>query len=320
MSDPGAAGSTLTTRKLLTQLVGFVIGLGLLAWCIHSAIKGGGGKEGEGWDRIRHADPLLVMGLMGCTLASLLVNGGIFWLVIWPVRKLKLLDMQLLNVVTSILNYAPIRAGLIARVAYNVRVDRLSLLTIGGWFAAIGFTMMLTMGAVVMATVLHRHFDWIWCGLVAGQLIVGAVLTRSILGLEIVQRIGKGMDRMLSDGRALWGAIGLRLVDIAAYAGRMACAVAIMGLPLSTSDVLLLAICAIAVSLNPLGRVGYREAGVAFFAGFLGMTGHDFDAQRIQLALVESAGEAIVAIPLGALALLWYRKKWISVRYGNGTS
>jgi hypothetical protein len=29
------------------------------------------------------------------------------------------------------------------------------------------------------------------------------------------------------------------------------------------------------------------------------------------LALVESAGEALVFIPLGALALLWYRKRWV---------
>jgi hypothetical protein len=58
--------------------------------------------------------------------------------------------------------------------------------------------------------------------------------------------------------------------------------------------------------------VGYREAGVAFFAQFLGMSGTDFDAARSQLALVESAGEAIVAIPLGAMALLWYRSRWVN--------
>jgi hypothetical protein len=135
--------------------------------------------------------------------------------------------------------------------------------------------------------------------------------TQMILGTEFVERIGKGMHRMLRQPAALWGAIGLRVVDIAAFTGRMACAAAILELTLSTSDIVLLAVTSLAVSLFPLGRVGYREAGVAFFAQFLGMSGAEFDAARNQLALVESAGEAIVAIPLGAMALLWYRSRWV---------
>ncbi len=220
--------------------------------------------------------------------------------------------MLLLNLVTAVLNYAPFRAGLVARAAYNLRVDRLSLLTIGGWFAAIGYTLVLTLGSIVLATIIRPNFDWIWLALAVGQITIGALLTSSIMGLPFVQRIGKGMDRMLRERTALWGAIGLRIIDVAAFAGRMACAAAILQLPLAFSDVLLLAIVAIGVSLNPLGRFGWREAGVAFFAAYLGMSGDQFNAARSQLALIESAGEAIVAIPLGSLALLWYRSRWVN--------
>jgi hypothetical protein len=161
-----------------------------------------------------------------------------------------------------------------------------------------------------MATILRPSFDWVWFLLLIVQLVIGGVLTRVLLGVPIAKKVGKGMDRMLSDQSALWGAIVLRLVDIAAYAGRMACAAAILKLDMTTSQILLLAIAAMAVSLNPLGRVGYREAGVAFFAGLLAMSGEQFEAAQIQLALIESAGEAIVAIPLGAFSLLWYRHRW----------
>ena len=310
MTDASQTTSLLTPRKIIMQLVGFALGLALLIWCIHKAVQGGG----DGWAKLKDADPMLIVGLIVCTLVSLLANGALFWIVVRPLHPLRLSHMQYLNLVTSVLNYAPIRAGLVARVAYHLRVDRMSIVLIGGWFAAIGYTLVLTLGAVVMATILRPSFDWLWIVLLAAQLVVGGLLTRLLLGVPIVQRVGKGMDRMLREPSALWGAIGLRLVDIAAYAGRMACAVAILDLTLTASQVLLLAIAAIAVSLNPLGRVGFREAGVAFFAGLLAMTGEQFEVAQVQLALIESAGEAIVSIPLGAVSLLWYRHRWVHAK------
>jgi hypothetical protein len=300
-------------RKAMVQLLGFAIGIALLAWCIHAAIKGGG----EGWQKIRSADTWLIAGLIGCTIVSLLCNGAMFWIVVRPLHPLRLVDMQLFNLAAGVLNYAPVRAGLLARIAYHVRVDRIGLLTIGGWFAAIGYTLVLTLSAIVLATVIRPTFDWIWALLIVAQLVVGGLITGSVMGLPIVQRIGRGMDRMLRERAALWGAIVLRLIDVAAYTGRMWCAARILEIQLSLSSVLLLSIAAIAVSMNPLGRIGFREAGVAFFAAYLGMSGEDFEAQRSQLALIESAGEAIITIPLGAIALLWYRKKWI--RRGRDT-
>jgi hypothetical protein len=95
----------------------------------------------------------------------------------------------------------------------------------------------------------------------------------------------------------------------------MTCAAAILGLDtkLTGSQITLLAITAMVMSLIPLGRVGYREAGVALVAPFLvGMA--DIDTALKQLALVESAGEAIVSIPLGTMALFWYRRKWRSAK------
>ena len=310
------APTKLTSRKLIMQLVGFAIGLVMLAWCIRTALKGGD------WSKLREANPWLVAGLAGCSLTSLLVNGAVFWLVIRPAHPLKLHHLELLNMVTAVLNYAPVRLGLIARVAYHIRVDRMSLLLIGGWLAAIGYTMALTMGAVMVVTLLRQTYDWSWfvwalvlaatLGL-CGALTIGAInAAQAILGAEWVDRVGKGMHRMLRQPIALWGAIGLRVVDIGAFTGRMACAAAILKLSLTGSEIVLLAVTALAMSLFPLGRVGYREAGVAFFAQFLGMSGADFDAARSQLALVESAGEAIVAIPLGAMALLWYRSRWVN--------
>jgi hypothetical protein len=297
----------LSVRKLLVQVLGFLIGIALLGWCISIAVRGGD------WSKIAHASPLLVVGLIVCTLTSFLANGAMFWLVIRPIQHVGFWHMQWLNFVTGILNYAPIRAGLIARVAYHLRVDRMSLLRVGAWLAALAYTLALTLGACIAGTIVWPHLDLIWIAIVGGQLLLGGWLTWAIMGHPLVTRFGRGMDQMLRRPGCLWGAIGLRLVDIGAFVGRMACAAAILDLDLAPTDILLLGFAALALSLNPLGRTGFREMAVAFVASRLiggDLSSAEVDSSMAQLALVESAGEALVAIPAGAACLLWYRRRW----------
>ena len=306
---PSNASSMLTPRKIAAQLVGFLIGAALLGWCIKVAVA-----QGD-WSRIASADPWLIAGLIGCTIVSLGVNGIIFWLVIRPIQPLRLTDMLLLNLTVSILNYAPIRLGLISRVAYHIRVDRMPLLRMGAWFASLAYTMLLALGSCVMATIIHDEFDLVWAAIVAGQLLLGGLLTRAIMNQSLVARYGRGMNEMLSAPASLWGALLLRLFDIGAFVGRMACAVAILQpeAMLAASDVLLLGFAALALSLNPLGRFGFREAAVTLVAARLvsaPLSGPDIDGQLAQIALIESAGEAMAAIPLGVIGLIWFRGKW----------
>ena len=316
MSASGKSRELLAPRKVAIQLVGFVIGLALLAWCIKVAVQGGD------WSRVLHAPPLLVAGLIGCTLVSLFVNGASFWLVIRPVQPLRLSDLMWINLVTGVLNYAPIRAGLIARVAYHMRCDGMSLFRIGAWLGSLAYTTLLTIGACVFTTIIWPTFDWVWIALLLGQLVLGGVLIWAMMGQSIVLKYARGIDRMLRDPVALWGAIALRLVDIAAFVGRMACAIAILGLPLGLTDTLLLGFAAIALTMNPLGRFGFREMAVTFVASRLvstEMSGTQLDADMAQLALVESAGEALVYIPLGLISLVWFKRKWQRGRVDDTT-
>lgn len=311
---PSDTRDLLTPRKIAVQLVGFGIGLALLTWIVVSASKGD-------WSKILDGDPWLVAGLAGCSLVSLIVNGAAFWVVIRPVRPLRFVDQQLINMVTGVLNYAPIRLGLIARAAYALRVDRQPVLETAAWFAAIAFSIVLPITSCIAASLIHNEIDVVWFGLVVAQVLLGGLLTMALLGQSIVVRYGRGMDRMLSRPSALWGAVGLRLVDIAAFTGRMFCAVKLLGLGFEVSEIVLLAVTTIALSLNPLGRLGYREFGVAMIGRLLASTSLDPEhatLQMEQLALIESAGEAMVFIPTGALALLWYRYKWRQAGKGAG--
>jgi len=59
---PTEPNRMLSPKKLVLQVAGFAIGMALLVWCINSAVKGGG----AGWEKLRHANPWLVAGLLGC--------------------------------------------------------------------------------------------------------------------------------------------------------------------------------------------------------------------------------------------------------------
>ncbi len=78
---------------------------------------------------------------------------------------------------------------------------------------------------------------------------------------------------MLTDRGWIATAFGLRAFDLGMWAIRLGIAASILGIDLPTGDVLLLAITALVVSLNPLGRLGWREAAVAILAARLAAPG-----------------------------------------------
>jgi Glycosyl transferase family 2 len=308
MTDPIAPPPSLwSPRRLITQALGFLIGAGLLWICIDAAIAKGD------WSRVRDADPLLVAGLAGCTIISLFVNAAIFWVVARPVHPVGFIEMQLLNLVTSVLNYAPIRLGLIARLAYNLRINRMGALTLVAWLAAIAATTLLVLACCMIVTVIHPRIDAAWGLLLLAALPLAGAALRLLARAPFVTRRARGLDHMLHHPASLWGAISLRLIDIAAFSGRMACAAAILQLDFAPQDVILLALTVVVLTMNPLGRFGFREWAVAWFASRFapgGMSDAEVSGTFEQLALVESAGEAIVAIPFGAIALIWYWRRW----------
>jgi len=304
----------LSPRKIASQVLGFAVGLALLAWCIYGAIQGGETQEGPGaWQRISEASWWLIAGLVVSTVISLLANGAIFWVVIRPIQPLRFAELQWLNMTAAFLNYAPIKLGLIARIVHHLRVDRLPLLRLAGWFAAIAFTLALTIGAVLVATLLSPEVNLLWLGLLLAPVILGGLLTRALMTHPLIIKFGRGMHVMLSRPAALWGAIGLRLIDFGAFAGRVGCAAAILQLDLSARDVLLIALATLVLTFNPIGRVGIREAGVAIVASMLTsaeMSLRELDSHMQQLALLDSAGEALAIVPLGIVSLMWYKKMW----------
>ncbi len=280
------------------------MGIGLLIWCIMAATRAGG------WDRVVHAGPAIIVGLVAASILSQIANILIFWLTIRPIQPIRLWDLTIINLVVSLLNYAPIRLGLAARVTYHIRVDRMPWLTIGAWLAAIVLTLAATMSAIVAAALIHPSFDWKWGLLNGGFLAASGFLLQAVGGWALLQRYGRGLDVILLNPASLWGSMMFRCADLGAYAWRIWLASTLLGLTFNPDQILILAIAALTIGMNPLGRFGFREATVAFVASLLaGPDARAVDGIFAQLALVESAGEAIAVIPLGALASLRFLRR-----------
>jgi hypothetical protein len=307
-----SAISLPTGWRLAVQILGFVIGALFLAWLVRDALRG------EGWNEIfDRATPGVIAGLLGCSLLSLFINGAIFWVQLRPVKKESFFVLQAVNCTASLLNYAPIRLGIVSRYVYHMRVDRMSFLFVTSWLFAIAVTLLFVMGSASLASMLHPNIDIWWFLITAVPLVLVISLLPLLLNVKIVHKYAKGSERMLCDRKTLTLSLLLRCIDLGAWAGRIWFATHIVDTGLSGGDVLLLAVAAVLVSLNPLGRLGYREAAVRWLAPVLAagaFTGEEIGTRFAQLALIESGSEAMVVLPFGLISAFWWMSR---VRRGH---
>ncbi len=296
-------------RETAVQLIGFAVGIWLIVWCARKALADGGAESIR--QHVAVAPWWLLAALLGTTLVSLLCNGALFWALLRPVRPLPQHELQAINLLASFLNYTPLpfRMGLVARFAYHWRVNRMPTSLIAAWFGAA----MVSVAVAFLSVALGLPFaTQVGLGGVAMIALVasavGVIMVGWLARRAFVVRWMKGNERMLSDPRAFGLATAFRLIDVAAWSARMACAVAILDIPITTTQAAFLGVTAVIASMNPLGRFGFREAAVVWVASeiFQGsMSAEDVTATFAQLALLESAAEGMVTIPLGSIAAWW---------------
>lgn len=293
----------LSPKRLAFQVFGFLLGALLLAYCIKIAFYGD-----TDWSRIKSASPLMIAALLGTGLLGTILDGLVFWGIIRPYHRLKVMDIQAVNMSAACMNYAPVRLGTIFRILYHARVDRVPLVPILAWFGAIIITTAACLGSVILATLIMGEPGIGWA------IILGLFLALSGFGIWILARIplairyAKGVDKMFGDPRALVSGIVGRLLVLGNGCLRMAIAAQILGITLGTNEVILLSVAALMMGFNPLGRFGWREATVAFVTAKFAsdsLGGQDPLGVASQLALVESAGEALIVIPIGIATSIW---------------
>ena len=297
------------------------IGLGLLAGCIYLA----SGEIGPGWDRLKAANPGDIAMMMGMVAASLAVNAAVFWAVIIPFRPdkpVKLHEMGALIAATSLLNYLPMRAGLIGRAAYlkqqhelPYRLSVVMMLFVGGSTAVV-YLWLVGVTATLREWSLGEPMDALWW-----SLIVGGYAAMAMAGWVVVKfgrsYLPKFVLRYFDDAELAiewFGRVGfvvgsasilivlaLRAVDVGFTAVRLSIMMTVLGEPIDVSTAILLATSGmLATLLTPLPNgIGLREV---LYGGI---------SENPVLGLLDRAVEAMVFIIVGAIGLAYVHRRTV---------
>lgn len=334
-ADPAGAAPRRSLARQGAQALGFLVGLGLLWWCAAEALKP---ENREKLARLGEAEAWQVAAIVGLTVASVLLNGSLFWVTLTPVRRLRWLDVQATNVIASLLALLPFKLSVLFRVLVHRQRDGVPLLTIGAWFSAMAAVLLVAIGptaaGAAWAAGVGRGEDgaavgrW-WLALpVAGAATLAALMVavarwlahergwavvdrlvdllpgaraRGIVRERLLPRAHEGV-RMLGAPGAVGAAVGMRLADIAVQAARLLVAASVVGqaLPLELAVLAASAYFLIGV-LAPTGSLGVREAGTAGVFALLAT--EEFTVVVITI----TAAETMVQLGGSVVAALWLR-------------
>jgi len=170
--------------RIIVQLVGFGASLALLGWAVSIALSD---ENREQLERLGEASAWQVASLLGLSLASLLIAGAIFWVVLAPARRIPFVDVIATNFVAHFLAYLPFKLSMIARVAVHNRRNGVPLLTIGAWFVAFTLSMTVAIGSLLVAALVRENLDLAWVAIAGATMVVATLLLLAVgrfFGLE----------------------------------------------------------------------------------------------------------------------------------------
>jgi hypothetical protein len=278
--------------RVVVQLVGFCLGIGLLTWCAGIAFSADNRAQ---LAKLRDAHWSDVLLLVALSLTTLVLNSAAFWSMIRPVRRVPWRSVLGVNCVATALAYLPFKLSLVFRAAAHNRRDGVPLLTIGTWLGNVGAMMLAVIGPALLASVWRPEVDALWWAVAAGGTLAacaGILITARLFSHEklwtrferllagdaaiepaqawrrlvrrsqVLPRAHEGI-RMLAHPSAVIGGAAIRAADIAAQSARFLVAAHIIGVDLPPEQAVAAAAAYFIIgAVAPTGSLGFREAGV----------------------------------------------------------
>jgi hypothetical protein len=277
------------------QVLGFLIGVGLLVWVVLEAFSP---RNRAQLEKLADAPWQLVVAMLGLSVIVVVISGEVFRNALLPVRRIPIVGMHATNAVASLLALLPFKLSIFFRVAVHNRRDGVPLLTIGAWFAAVSAIMACAVVPMLAVNHFRKPTDtasaWLMlAGLVvmAGLLIAAARFFLSSRGWSIVRAVYDAMPkprvlrsehpagaalleraregcRMLASPRAVTVCLLLRGLDIGVQGARIYVAARIVGLDVAPDAALVAGMMYFLVgAASPAGQVGPREGAVVLVLG-----------------------------------------------------
>jgi hypothetical protein len=290
--------SKSTGARRLRRAVGFMIGVALLAaagWVLYSQRRDMGGA----WQSMRAAPLPLIAAAALLPLVNWLLISLSFWILMRRYGRIGPGEMTAAIGGAWLLNYLPLRAGMIGRVAYHKAVNRIPVrdsvrvMILG---MALGMAAVLTVLGIAAAL----------AGRVSGPewgIALGLPPLIALLATGICAKVGA----------AWWypAVYVIRYLDVLAWAARYAVVFAIVGAPIGLPGaVATAAACQVALVIPLVGNgLGLREWAIALTAAALApamlASSTDLNATTGLLAdVVNRAAEVAVAVPVGIISLM----------------
>lgn len=308
MTDPGHGRGVLWRRKPSPRLaLELLIGVALLVaaiWLVASS----GEALSSAVSHLRRVSPLLALAALALPLANWLIISGSFCLLNGLYAKVRFDEMSALIASAWLLNYLPLRPGLLGRVAWHrkfhgisvaqsIRVLVISMAMTAAWAGAL-------LGAAVL---LGSAGVALWAPALAAP--------AALLALAGAGARAAGRDA----GAAIRFAALLRYLDMLVWIARYGVVFAMVGRPLSLGEAAALAVVSqIALSIPIAGNgLGVREWAIGLTAAALPAFAlkdqadgvHDAAAVAIAADLLHRGVELVALVPVGLLASGWLARR-----------
>lgn len=272
--------------------IGFAVGLLLIAAVVVVLIQNSG-QFTEAMRAASHAHWWLIAAMLLLPVCNALIVAWSFQVIMNRFGRVPYDDMLALILSAWLLNYLPMRPGLMGRLVYHKTVHRVSLKR----------SLAVSVALALMTALAAAHLLAVWMAFTQGIVVGSATLVVSAAGVYWLAGIAADRSPAGAVPRgALRAALLMRYADLAVWAVRLSVAFAIIGEPIPIMIGVLLAAAIQLAYLFPLTGSGLGVAewavGLVVAVTATSLTMEDGFAA----SLINRAAELATAIPLGLLA------------------
>lgn len=304
-SEPSASGHPVPGPL---KILGFIVGLALLAAAVIVAWR-----SSEGLSAAFASASSAPVWLWACVFVLPILNwplsAATLWLATNPADasqgRVSLGEMTLLTGTAWLLNYLPLRPGLLGRLAWHHRVNRIGLgRSIQGVLATIvaSFVALVGVGASIMVVGPASWTTVLAC--VLGPAVLLAVIAGVLFRARCVSV------------RWVWPmAAAVRVLDVGVWLARTAAVFALCGAPLSVEQAMLITVAGQVVMLIPIAGngLGLREWAVSILSARLGISpspGGLVSTAALSAEIINRTAEMLVAVPVGLACSMFLARRF----------
>lgn len=279
-----------TTRSRLRPILGFTIGAALLAAAITAVLTQGHAARAA-LDAARGAPLWLYAAALALPLVNWLIISLSFWVLMRRHGPVRAREMAALIGAAWLLNYLPLRPGMVGRVAYHKSVNRIAIadsvrVMIVGMAAGAAATLCLLAAAAILGP--------------GAPLPLWAAALAAPLALAGLAAAGPLRSRPWLPAN-----FALRYADVLVWAARYWVVFALVGAPIDLAGAAAVAaVCQLALVIPLVGNgMGIREWAVGLVAAALpaGFASGAALTTGVTADLANRAAELLIALPVGLL-------------------